>query len=254
MSSAVSARSRSPPTSSFRSKRRGCHEPRLKVGDGAVRLGWLGSAGRARSRADRPNRRRPAQVPDSRSSALEGPCARKPAKGTRHAKPARGVGRLDDIPHDLSFAYTLKAVFEDILGPEASRKLKECDELRIWKSESGRLLRASLIAFRETVEISDDAFREEMEDTINFGIQTVRSAKSINQLFSSLAATYARLSFLQLGFGPSRWRSSGSLRKQDWKLSGYRTVQYVQTERQKRNLETIEKRRKSRDHALVKDE
>jgi hypothetical protein len=161
---------------------------------------------------------------------------------------------LEDIPHDLSFAYALKAAFEHILGREAFRKLKECDELRIWKSESGRLLQASLIAFRETVEISDGAFREEMEDTINSGIQTTRSARSINQLFSSLAATYARLSFLQLGFGPSRWRSSGSLRKQDWKLSGYRTVQYVQTERQKRNLEAIEKRRKSRDDAPVKDE
>jgi hypothetical protein len=168
-------------------------------------------------------------------------------KRARHAKPARGVGRLDNIPHDLSFAYTLKAAFEDILGPQAFRKLKECQELRIWKSESKRLLQASLIAFQETIEISDDAFREEMADTINFGIQTIGSSKSINQLFSSLAATYARLSFLQLGLGANRWRFSGSLRKQDWKLSAYRTVQYVQTERQRRNLESIfEKRRKRR--------
>ena len=52
--SAVSARSRSRRTSSFRSKGRGCHGPGLKVGDGAARLGWLGSAGRAHPRSDRP--------------------------------------------------------------------------------------------------------------------------------------------------------------------------------------------------------
>jgi hypothetical protein len=108
---------------------------------------------------------------------------------------------LDNIPHDLSFAYTLKAAFEDILGPQAFRKLKECQELRIWKSESKRLLQASLIAFQETVEISDDAFREEMADTINFGIQTIGSSKSINQLFSSLAATYCTAVILTAGFG-----------------------------------------------------
>jgi hypothetical protein len=169
-------------------------------------------------------------------------------------RPARGVERLDEIPHDLSFAYTLKAAFEDILGPEAFRKLKECHELRVWKSESKRLLRASLIAFHETVEIADAAFREEVTDTIDFGLKTIGLAKSIDQLFSSLAATYARLSFLQLGLRPNRWRGNGSLQKQDWKLSAYRTVQYVQTERQKRNHETIEKRRKSHDHTPVKGE
>jgi hypothetical protein len=224
-----------------------------------ARLGWagsarLGSAGRAHPALTGPiaGDQLKSQIHDQ--ARLRELARESRPKGRDTPNTARGVGRLDDIPHDLSFAYTLKAAFEDILGPEAFRKLKECDELRIWKSESGRLLRASLIAFRETVEISDDAFRKEMEDTINSGIQTIRSAKSINQLFSSLAAAYARLSFLQLGLGPNRWRGSGSLKKHDWKLSGYRTVQYVQTERQKRNLETIEKRRKSRDDAPVKDE
>jgi hypothetical protein len=160
------------------------------------------------------------------------------------------VNNIDDIPHDLSFAYTLKAAFEEILGHDTFLKLKECHVLSVWKAESDRLLRASLIAFRETVEIADDAFRKEVAETIEFGIKAVKSSKSINQLFASLAATYARLSFLQLGLRPCRSRGSVPLRKEDWKLSGYRTVQYVQTESQKRNLDSLlEKRRESRERA-----
>ena len=50
---------------------------------------------------------------------------------------------IDDIPHDLSFAYSLKAAFEEILGHETFLKLKECHDLKVWKVQSERLLRAS---------------------------------------------------------------------------------------------------------------
>ena len=80
-------------------------------------------------------------------------------------------------------------------------------------------------------------------------ITLVKGAKTINDLFSSLAGTYARLSFLQFGLRVSR-RGNSSLRKEKWKLNSFRTVQYVQTEEQKKSLEfVLERRRKSRERA-----
>lgn len=104
-----------------------------------------------------------------------------------------------------------------------------------------------MIAFDTAVEVADDIFQKEVEDEINQGIKSVKSVKSINDLFSSLAGIYARLSFLQLGLRLSR-RVDGSLKKECWKLNNYRTVQYVQTKVQKRNLDfSVGHRRKSRE-------
>jgi hypothetical protein len=155
-----------------------------------------------------------------------------------------------EIPHDLSYAYNLKAAFGEILGSNAFQTLKECHDLGRWKQQSERLLKASLFALEETVKVSDQTWNDEVRDVIRFGISTVRSSETIDNLFASLAATYARLSFLQIGLLPRRLRSNARLRRQDWKRDTQRTVQYVQSNKQRHAASfTFQQRLESRKRA-----
>ena len=132
--------------------------------------------------------------------------------------------------------YALKAIFERIWGEGTYLDLKHCSDLKVWKRYCERTLRATALVVSDTVRIADDEWRNEMAEIVEHGIGRVKSAEAFDELFQCLAATYVEASFLQLGFMPNRHRSRARLRKGDWCLDGFRSVQYVQSAEQKDHL------------------
>jgi hypothetical protein len=141
---------------------------------------------------------------------------------------------MTQIRYDMSQFYSLKAVYEEILGKRSYRKLKETATLRDWKVETGKLLKAIELSIEEaTVKIADADFHSEAKELLRLGSSLINSARDISGLFASLAATLIRLSFLQVGFIPRNFPESVRLTPKDWVLSFVRSVQYVQTLEQK---------------------
>jgi hypothetical protein len=139
--------------------------------------------------------------------------------------------------YDLAQFYAMKATMETLFGRDCFAKLKEAGSLADWKAECDRLLRATEVAARATVAVADDQWRSDVQSLVALGRSNIKSAKAADELFSALAATYVRLSFLQLGTLPSRGSmQSVSLAERNWRLDPYRTVQYVQTPTQYRAL------------------
>lgn len=134
--------------------------------------------------------------------------------------------------------YSLKATFERLWGKGTYLELKHCSDLSVWKKYATRTLKASLISIQETVQIKDDDWQERVEGIINHGIEMIKLSKDFDDLYETLAASYIELSFHQIGLMPSRPSNVRPvLKKQDWKLDGYRSVQYVQVPEQKKSLE-----------------
>jgi len=153
---------------------------------------------------------------------------------------------MTGLRHDLAQFYAMKATMESLFGRECFATLKEAAGLVEWKAECDRLLRATQVAVRTTVAVVDDQWRSEVQSLVALGRSQVKSAKSTDELFSALAATYVRLSFLQLGALPARGSMrSVSLADRNWRLDPYRTVQYVQTSTQRQTLERKRQRVKS---------
>ena len=65
------------------------------------------------------------------------------------------------------------------------------------------------------------------------GEEGVKASKDIDELLSCFEATLLRQVFLQIGAVPNRkGRPSVSLSKENWRLNGQRSVQYVQSRTQ----------------------
>ena len=141
--------------------------------------------------------------------------------------------------------YALKAMFERIWGKGTYLDLKHCSDLRVWKRYCERTLRATEMAVSETVLISDDEWHKELSEIIEHGIRGLKSAKHFDDLFQYFAAAYAEISFHQIGLMPSGNPANRSqLRKGNWRLDAFRSVQYVQNTEQK---ESLTKRRMKRE-------
>jgi len=134
--------------------------------------------------------------------------------------------------------YSLKATFERLWGKGTYLELKHCSDLSVWKKYATRTLKASLISIQETVQIKDDDWQERVDGIINHGIEMIKLSKDFDDLYETLAASYIELSFHQIGLMPSRPSNVRPvLKTQDWKLDGYRSVQYVQAPEQRKSLE-----------------
>jgi hypothetical protein len=141
--------------------------------------------------------------------------------------------------------YSLKHVFESLWGKGTYLELKHCSDISKWKKYSTRTLQASLVAIEETVQIKDEEWQETVNNIVSHGIDMIKLSKDFDDLFQSLSAAYMQLSFHQIGLMPTRPSNvRPTLRKQDWKLDGYRTTIYMQTPDQKKTLE----RRTQRDN------
>jgi hypothetical protein len=136
-------------------------------------------------------------------------------------------------------AYTkylpLKSALEDIFGCDAWYALKESNHLGTWRKYAKRTLRAVELSIKDSVEIYDDEWMEEISSRLHKGIDQLKLANAIDEVVGVLAGTMIEVSFIQLGHMPQRKGKQGPypLRKGEWRLSGFRSVAYFQTRAQK---------------------
>jgi len=145
------------------------------------------------------------------------------------------------IRPQMSQFYPLKAVLEDLLGKKTYRKLKETGTLSDWKRETTRLLDTIELSIQETVKVADQDFYDEMKDILDLGRKHIPLAEDIADLFSYLSATLTKVVFLQIGYIPRHHVERRPLLPQYWNLSFIRSVQYIQTDKQKEYAKDIKK-------------
>jgi len=152
---------------------------------------------------------------------------------------------MPEIRFDLGQYYSMKAVFEEVLGRDSFAKVKDCGSLKAWQSESVRLLKAISLAITATVHVHDEEWMTEIQGHVQHGISCIEASPEIDELFSTLAATLARITFLQIGFIPIGHRSidRASLTPNLWKLDLVRSVQYVQNDEQRKTQRQLMTRR-----------
>ncbi|MEO8341469.1 MAG: hypothetical protein ABI604_17485 [Nitrospirota bacterium] len=137
----------------------------------------------------------------------------------------------------------MKAIFEEILGRASFMKVKDYGPLKSWKAEVIRLLQAVALSINATVEVADEEWKEEINSEIEHGILRAASSSEIDELFSDLSATLAKVVSLQIGFVPRGHRSVKrvALTPRNWKLNPVRSVQYVQNEQQRTTQKRLQK-------------
>lgn len=136
-------------------------------------------------------------------------------------------------------AYGLKSLIENLFGNKAWLEIKHAADITTWRKYSIRIVQAIRFSADTNVLIADSKWHKELSRIADFGIDRMKQAKTLEELFSNLSATLAQLSFLQLGRVPSNClRKQVTLRHAgNWKLNQYRTVQYIQDKHQAANLE-----------------
>lgn len=146
--------------------------------------------------------------------------------------------------HEMSEMYALKSSIEDLLGNSAWLELKETTSTTSWRRYVLKLLDAIELSVETTVLIKDEEWIQEVRSNLNHGRELNRIAKSPEDAIAALSATLLRQVFLQLGLLPNRkTAASVPLKPQNWDLSGFRSVQYVQSPKQKEDLFLSKQRR-----------
>ena len=129
----------------------------------------------------------------------------------------------------------LKFMIESILGSDAWYALKDSNHLPTWKKQLIKVIEANHLSIQASVEVYDKDWAAEISQAVESGIEAVKRSKDIEEAIASIAATFINISFLQVGLMPGRQGSSNkvSLKKENWNLSRFRTVMYVQSSEQK---------------------
>ena len=143
-------------------------------------------------------------------------------------------------PDPYARNFYLKSVMEETFGKRAWYDLKETTDERIWKKYFEKSLKSFEVAIKETVKIKDDEWLEGVLLNISDGIARIKQVTTFDEALSIFCATLLRQSYLQMGSIPRR-RTTGSdkcvtLHGVNWKLDGFRSVQYVQSSEQRANL------------------
>jgi hypothetical protein len=134
------------------------------------------------------------------------------------------------LRHDISSCYELKATIEGLLGNEAWLELKECTSLPTWRKYVLRLIKAIGLSIEESVAIRDKDWIAAVEENLDRGLRSARAAGTLEELLCGFNATLLRQVFLQIGMLPSRSsKDKVTLRRENWRLNAYRSVQYVQS-------------------------
>lgn len=137
------------------------------------------------------------------------------------------------LENDIEHRYMLKSAIEQLLGRDAWYDLKETTSLTPWRKYVLKLLKAIRISILESVEVHDPAWLKAVTENLDRGEEAGKSSKDIDALLASFTATLLRQVFLQIGALPNRKRQpSVSLGKENWRLNGQRSVQYVQSKLQ----------------------
>ena len=138
-------------------------------------------------------------------------------------------------------AYTkylpLKSALEDLFGRDAWYALKESNHLGTWRKYAERTLKAVELSIKDTVEVYDPEWMEEVTSCLRNGMQHLKLVHEIDDIVGVVAGTMVEMSFLQLGHMPRRKGTSGPypLRKGEWRFNGFRSVAYLQTKGQREN-------------------
>ena len=134
----------------------------------------------------------------------------------------------------LEHLYPVKALMEKLFGRAAFMKIKMGGSMSDWRNASLKLLDAIDLSVKSTVEIADEDWFKEIAETIECGKERVRKADTMDDLLSYLVAALAELVFIQLGNFPfHRLSETTPFRAERWTLAGYRSVQYVQSAKQR---------------------
>jgi hypothetical protein len=149
-----------------------------------------------------------------------------------------------DVLHDMSHMYALKSAIEDLLGNCAWLELKESTSTTTWRRYGLKLVNAIELSIETTIKIKDEDWSAEVHSNLEHGRELMRLAKSPEDVIAALSATLLRQVFLQMGYSPSRKISNSvSLKADNWKFDGFRTVQIVQTVEQRENLFRFKQRK-----------
>ena len=137
------------------------------------------------------------------------------------------------LQHDTSHRIMLKSAIEQLLGRDAWYELKETTSLAPWRKTILKLLKAIRISIDASVEVRDQAWTDAVNENLTRGEEGVKVSKDIDELLSCFEATLLRQVFLQIGALPNRKGGPGvSLSRENWRLNGQRSVQYVQSRTQ----------------------
>lgn len=137
------------------------------------------------------------------------------------------------LRHDISQYYELKAAIEQLFGNQAWLDLKETTSLVTWRRYALKLIKSIRVSIEESVEICDSAWLESVHENLNRGSESAKSSKNIEELLSGFSATLLRQVFLQIGMLPNRPTARKvTLGRENWRLNGHRSVQYVQNRKQ----------------------
>ena len=144
----------------------------------------------------------------------------------------------------LEHLYPVKALMEKLFGRAAFMKIKMGGSMSDWRNAGLKLLDAIELSVKSTVTIADVDWFNEIGETIEHGKAGVRDAGTIDALLSYLVAALAELVFIQLGnFPRHRLHETTRLTPEWWTLTGYRNVQYVQSDQQKENQAQLNAKR-----------
>lgn len=155
----------------------------------------------------------------------------KPGDGVKSTRRPSG----SEFRGDMSQFYVLKHAFEEIFDHTVYLKLKESGSLKVWRKHTSRLLDAIEFSSKVTVQIVDDEWRSELSEIIARGKAQIARATNPEDLFAVLSATLMRVVFQQIGFVPTRSgrNSLVPLSEAFWAFTSFRSVQYVQSPKQK---------------------
>jgi len=144
----------------------------------------------------------------------------------------------------MSHMYALKSAIEDVLGRKAWLELKETTSTKTWRRYALKLIDAVELSINTTVLIRDEEWALEVKSNLEHGRELVRIAASPEDSIAALSATLLKQVFLQLGHAPSRKMvESVPLKAANWCFTGFRSVQYVQTQDQREALFHANQRR-----------
>jgi len=148
----------------------------------------------------------------------------------------------------------LKGALEDLLGADEWYRLKDTRSVGTWRKSLLRALKVSEASIRGTVTVADEDWYSVAFEIIDEGSVRIKSSKTIVDLLSAFGSCYMRLSFHQLGLMPRRKGSRSKIKATpgSWDLSTYRSVQYVQTEKQRLRVDYSKDSRPISEKALDK--
>jgi hypothetical protein len=156
----------------------------------------------------------------------------------------------------IEHLYPFKAMIERLFGNPAFMKIKMGASMREWRNACLKLLDSIELSVKSTVEIADQDWFAEVYRIIKEGRERVRGCHRIDDLFANLSVILATLVFTQLGHFPMRRHSSTTipLSADWWRLGGFRSVLYVQNDKQRDAQANLESRRAENVRRIAQEE